>query len=648
MTADPRSLPARHRAALFRSSGGACALCGEPLGHGLHADHRQPWAITGITNPHDMQALCPPCNMRKGASMLRKHQAEADAITTRPDCGSRFKDVLAAVTPGGGKSALPVIFAHRLRARGMIDRVLWVVPRDSLREQAERAFLDRTMRGLLGHDLEVRAAGNDIDPARGTAGYVTTYQAIAADPELHAHELRRARYLLCLDEAHHVAEGSLWHRALQLLMERAAFRLVMTGTASRADGKRIAFLPYRDDPRNPARQEVDLSPIGPTHRVIRYTRRDALDERAILPIYFERVDAEVEWIDRRGDERRISSFKGAARETGDALFSALSQSYARELLQAAVEHWQGHRETHNPRAKLLVVAPSIGLARRYLGWLGGLGVLASDIATSDDSDAAKRAIKRFKGESRDEPPLDALVTVAMAYEGMDCPAVTHLVCLTHIRSAEWIEQMLARATRVDRHAGPYHEQAAHVWAPDDDLFSECIARIVEEQAGVIEEREKVSREAPERGLEGSDLVPMRAAATAIRAQDMQSGAIVGAAEVKRAKEAMSAGGLRGASVFQFLAAMRAFQEREPVEDAADLSPGMTASEREANLRAAIDRRIKRYCAGNPEAIKEWNLRAIRALGVRREEMSAQQLQELWKLLGVWFGDAAEEGAVADA
>jgi type I site-specific restriction endonuclease len=39
-----------------------------------------------------------------------------------------------------------------------------------------------------------------------------------------------------------------------------------------------------------------------------------------------------------------------------------------------------------------------------------------------------------------------LVTVAMAYEGMDCPEVSHVVALTHIRSRPWLEQMIARAT----------------------------------------------------------------------------------------------------------------------------------------------------------------------------------------------------------
>ncbi len=52
------------------------------------------------------------------------------------------RDILAAVTPGDGKSLLPVIAAARLIAAGIVERVCWVVPGDSLRLQAEEGFAD--------------------------------------------------------------------------------------------------------------------------------------------------------------------------------------------------------------------------------------------------------------------------------------------------------------------------------------------------------------------------------------------------------------------------------------------------------------------------------------------------------------------------
>src|ERR687886_2507816 len=135
---------------------------------------------------------------------LRAHQRAlanlVGAIATGEATG--VTDILAAVTPGGGKSLLPVFAAARLIEAGRIERICWVVPRGSLRLQAEEAFADPFWRSALGHALSVRAADNEPDPSRGLAGYVTTYQAVAAAPGLHLAEVQRHRTLLVVDELH--------------------------------------------------------------------------------------------------------------------------------------------------------------------------------------------------------------------------------------------------------------------------------------------------------------------------------------------------------------------------------------------------------------------------------------------------------------
>src|SRR5919107_3435206 len=210
---------------------------------------------------------------------LRSHQRILAGIVAAIATGQTdLADILAAVTPGGGKSLLPVIAAARLIAAAKVERVCWVVPRDSLRLQAEEAFADPAWRSALNHDLAVRAADNESDPSRGLAGYITTYQAIAAAPDLHLAELHRHRTLLVVDEVHHLPtlgeyepavpgssvrnpepgeDASAWSRALLPLLESAALRLLLSGTLERADGRRILWLPYRTGPKA-GTQEVDL------------------------------------------------------------------------------------------------------------------------------------------------------------------------------------------------------------------------------------------------------------------------------------------------------------------------------------------------------------------------------------------------------
>ncbi len=130
---------------------------------------------------------------------LRTHQAQIAAIVHAIAGGQAadIADILAAVTPGGGKSLLPVIAAQALLAAGLVERVCWVVPRDSLRQQAEEAFADPAWRRSLGHAVSVRAADNAPDPCRGLQGYVTTYQAVAAAPDLHLAEFRATARCWC-------------------------------------------------------------------------------------------------------------------------------------------------------------------------------------------------------------------------------------------------------------------------------------------------------------------------------------------------------------------------------------------------------------------------------------------------------------------
>jgi 5-methylcytosine-specific restriction endonuclease McrA len=55
------------RVALFLAARGRCARCGAPLRPGWHADHVRPARDGGPSEPANGAALCPRCNLRKGA-----------------------------------------------------------------------------------------------------------------------------------------------------------------------------------------------------------------------------------------------------------------------------------------------------------------------------------------------------------------------------------------------------------------------------------------------------------------------------------------------------------------------------------------------------------------------------------------------------
>ena len=410
--------------------------------------------------------------------MFRKHQEQFFQVCRQIRSGelSGIKRIVCATTPGGGKSLLPLIAASEL-IPAVADRLCWVVPRRALQLQAEQEFVAPRGRELLGHNHVIRRSANELDPARGLSGFATTYQAIGLANNYMVDEFRAHRYILVLDEPHHVEEGGTWAAALEPLVKRAALTIFMSGTLERGNRKNIAFLPYVATKDG---EVVDLHGGGDTAGLA-YSRRDALMERAILPIHFELMDGSSEWIGLDGEtyNLRISE---AYKNTGEAVYTALKTQFAQQLLDECAAHWMNYKKTH-PRSKLLVVTANIEEARKYLEHLQSQGISAA-IATSDDSSKAAKNIEKYK-QCGTAKAMDALVTVAMAYEGLDVPPITHIACLTHIRSRPWIEQMLARATRYDAVSGPWDNQMAFVYVPDDRNMVTIIQAMESEQVNAV-------------------------------------------------------------------------------------------------------------------------------------------------------------------
>jgi superfamily II DNA or RNA helicase len=482
---------------------------------------------------------------------LRTHQRTILNIVRAVAAGeTEIRDVLAAVTPGGGKSLLPVIAASVLIRSGLVDRVCWIVPRDSLRLQAEEAFVDPVWRDCLGHDVAVRSASNAPDPCRGLSGYVTTFQAIAAAPKLHLEEFRRHRYLVALDELHHlpavadldvlteIEDETAWSRAIQPLLELARVRLLMSGTLERADGRPILWLPYGRARGRRRVRDIDLK--AGNWAIVGYSRRQALAERAIIPVTFGAMDGEAEWLDRHQVEHGPVAISSPGHEVRPAIFTALRTEFAEAMLREAYGACREHRakrrgalgvaagEDARGLGKLLVVAPDQATAMHYLeairAWMPASTRLRATRIAISDAPGAQEAIAAFR--LRAEPSV--LVTVAMAYEGMDCPEVTHVACLTHIRSRPWLEQMVARATRVDPHAGAYEQQQAVVYHPDDVLFRR-FRRAIETEQGT---RARMPRARRQGDLFDGDveavghvpaITPLRSNATALRFERVSPG-----------------------------------------------------------------------------------------------------------------------------
>jgi len=411
-------------------------------------------------------------------------QADFKYVISGIISGSGVKIIDILGTPGAGKSTIPIQACELIKA-GLADAVLWIVPRSALQNQGEHGFIDPFFMDLFNHSFQIRESTNEYNPCRGTNGFVTTYQAIGVDTKNTVlNEVKSKRYIIILDEFHHLEKDGVWHEAINRIVMAGHFLIKMTGTLGRGDKKEIAYINYKN--------KMPYFKNCGEEALIVYSRIDALKEKAILPIEFHLSDGEFEWAKRNGEHASVKSFKQAytPQQKSEALFTAINSEFATGLLRSCVVSWQSLKKK-NSNAKLLIVTAGRKQAGNAVFMLNrGVGIKA-EIAISHESKKAIKSIKRFKSGK-----CCCLVTIAMAYEGLDVPGITHICVLTNIRSREWIEQMLARGVRIDKNraAGPYESQRCYVFAPMDRQFKKVVDMIRKQQVSAIEFFSKIKEE----------------------------------------------------------------------------------------------------------------------------------------------------------
>jgi len=415
-----------------------------------------------------------------------------------------IKSATFLIECGAGKSTIPPAASYDLRRMGIIDALVWLVPRWTLITQAEAAmnyadpkktFIWRDL--LCVPDAEAARyringlmAGNPkagIDPAAGDFGYCCSFNALTSDLAIHLQFLEHHRALVVADEIQLCEEGATFGNAIHLVKERAAFFVAMSGDLDRPSRTEVAGLEYEvfADGKGLGcrRAKTDLD----------YNIYEALSDNAIIPLDFCYGQGPVGFT-RDGKPWEYPSIEQVPSEFASyAVEAVVSSEYADHLLKRCLASWRGHRTTGivaagdsrrgdtrkvtiQPNAQLLVVCCGQDHARavhRKLIEQHGISSARCALAVSDD-DSATDELDAFKDGQR-----DVAVTVAMGYIGMDAPRISHLCCLTNYRSASWLHQMLARAWRLspDLPEDAYREQYAVCFTPNDKRFQAAIEKI---------------------------------------------------------------------------------------------------------------------------------------------------------------------------
>ncbi|CAB4173477.1 SSL2 DNA or RNA helicases of superfamily II [uncultured Caudovirales phage] len=470
--------------ALYLAAGGRCETCDVELEPGWHADHVKPFSKGGVTDVVNGAALCPPCNLKKSdrettttvtTRTLRKWQTEAVG-----DIGIALRKTnraLLVACPGAGKTRFAAALAQELGA----GQIIFVVPSAHLVNQTRESFAQDGLNLANGRGATSR-------PPKDTRGMVTTYQSVAASPEMYR-KLSSDNTLVILDEGHHMEEEKTWGEALKCAFENARYVLVTTGTPFRSNGTAIPFLRYDS--------------TGELIADYTYGWGRGWADAIIRRIYFEKVDTTAEWINGRTGEMLQGSLSDLTNRDdpayGPTTQAALhpDSAWTNEALVLGVAELDKRRMTRN--AAGLVICSSIKHATQVHKRLENLTNSGVVLVHSDMRDR-EQVIAAFR-KSRQA----WLVSVSMVSEGVDIPRLEVGVYATNKSTKLFMLQMFGRVMRIIPGEG---EVAAKFFIPDRQDIIQVVSEMQKMQASVIEaeEKEVKTRESGERTLDGGSVI----------------------------------------------------------------------------------------------------------------------------------------------
>lgn len=439
----------------------------------------------------------------------RKHQVRAIECALAIANGVFTKKVLTAfVVPGGGKSRMASYVAHILFHLGIIKRVLIIAPRVSLVAQMVESFHN--------HDLHLGLRVAPWKPGRRRrrhgrseslidVGFVTTIQAVVADPSSFLKYVQEEPTLVVIDEHHHMAEDKKWWDEAQPIVNGGRVVLAMSGTPYRHDGKPIPFLATDED----GRVVADIN----------YTIQDAIRDRALRMPEFSMHCGEATW-EAAGREISAKLSEVKKRKARQALWTCLiKKGFRDEIVDVMIRDLIEYRRVY-ANAQGIIIAPNQIIAEGIASYVAETHGLRVALAIEKQGTGATKAIRSFR-----QGTSDVMVTVEMAHEGLDAPSCTHMCILTNKRSDPWLRQAIARAMRFDHRCGlPWDKQRAFLWVPKDEMMQEFVRWLLEEGVAVLRpEKDVVSSRS---GGGGARVPSYRAVAAELGERSLADGNVI--------------------------------------------------------------------------------------------------------------------------
>lgn len=601
-----RSFSSAQRAALFLAADGRCESCDAELGAGWHADHVDPWSTGGATDVVNGQALCPACNLKKGAQVnaksdLRDWQEQAlNVYISRRD-----KDFLLVAQPGAGKTRWSVEVMHRHFVAGNVSRVVIVVPTRHLKKQWAQDAAE------FGYDIDHGWTNHVGVWPRDHHGVAVTYQQIAQQPSLMRRHASGA--LVIFDEVHHCSHNESWGEAIEEAFAGAYARVLLSGTPFRSDGKRIKFITYRDGKAVPD---------------FEYGYDDAIRHNVCRPVYFPATGGSFEWVDRGKTRSATFDDELDEHEASKRLRTALwpNGEWIPQVLRDADQRLSTVRKSA-PNAGGIVFCMDQEHAHQIAEILGRVSGSRPVVAVSDDPDSDEK-ISRFR-ESSDK----WIVSVRKVSEGVDIKRLRVAVYATNVVSEVFFRQAVGRVVRV---LDPDAAESAWVHIPDDPRLRDHAEALRKMRQDVIHELDDCGpqeREAGER--QASQYQPLVSLAedrgVIVDGQTFDLEELAKASSVKMSNPSLAA--FTDEQVALVLRAANA----APAPPKPEPQPKKTLTERKNELRTRGSKMLEEFAMKRGYEPRDVHIQANRCIGVASaKHADEEELERRISLAQAWL------------
>jgi superfamily II DNA or RNA helicase len=462
------------RRELFVSACGKCQECGVDLPDDWEAHHKEMHARGGLTELDNGEALCSECHRKRHARKVgafeKDYSWQEQSISHFMNNSRQFyseargqfeRAYINEVSPSGGKTIFSMKLAARMIDAGLIDKVIWCVPRENIKDgfRDDARFVEVASENQLLNSKFIRVDDDLNSTYRGRLrnyhGAVITYHALRGMYDYLGLLAEAYRLMFVFDEAHHGATGeeddamNVWGGEMERCRTIARAIVCMTGTPLRSDLKRIPFVRYKEIEGSDGRRGYQVEPD------FSFSYQNAVAAGIARKLICRSQDPDVTYIIENEGEIEHFKYPVSAIPSShlpwvkNVAFRFDEQGIVDDMLKIAHEECGRLRRTGDPDAAILVIG-----RRDISGGDNSLSEISKRISVlfSDDAitvESADGPISRDRIRAFKKGTSKWIVAKEMISEGTNIPRLRVVVILRDIGNRTFYEQLVHRVTRND-------------------------------------------------------------------------------------------------------------------------------------------------------------------------------------------------------